>query len=365
MKKTHIKPLFTAILLIVSISGCNSENISSDAPIAEQTEAETASQDIAELSNLCWWHYFREGNYRSSLEVLDLTLELIELQDLHQIAEFYNRKGTLHNYLGNHKQSEFYLNRALAVTQINNGTLARFRTLRNLVALHALHYDTKNDATAIDVIAIVCDLLLFKQYENKLLAHKAQNAQYKQSSIVFLFITIVLIIALFVLAILFYRRKLQETSIIVRNYEELLKLKKEVRGQRKDTELEKSDASEKLASGIQKLFETEKLYRKPGLSVDDVAKRLQTSRRQLSNAISLHYQRNFVEYVNTFRVEEAIEMLKQQHEGGEYAYYTIEAIGKIVGFNHKSPFYSAFKRITGISPLEYMDNINEKEVENT
>ena len=368
MKKTHIKPLFIAILLIVSISGCNSENISSDAPIAEQTEAETVSQDIAELFDVRWWHYFREGDYRSSLKVLDLTLELIELQDLHQIAEFYNRKGTLHNYLGNYEQSEFYLNRVLEITQIDNGILTRLRALRNLVALYALYYDTENIATAIDVTAIVCDSLLFKQYEAKrtsnLLDQQAQNAQYKQSTIAFLSIIIVLIIALFVLAILFYRSKLHEAGITVRHYEELLKLKKEVREQQKDTDLEKIDAAEKLASDVQKLFEKEKLYKQQGLSVDDVAKKLQTSCRQLSNAISSHYQKNFIEYVNTFRVEEAIEMLKQQHEGGKYAHYTIEAIGKTVGFNHKSPFYAAFKRIIGVSPLEYMDNINEEEIEN-
>ena len=369
MKKAYIKPLFTIILLIVSISGCSSENISSDAPIAEQTEAETASQNIAELFDLRWWHYFREGDYWSSLEVLDLTLELLELQDLHQIIKFYNRKGALHKYLGNSEQSDFYFNRALEVAQVDNGMLARFRALRNLVALHALYYNTENAAAAIDITAIVCDSLLFKQYEiertNSLFAQQTQNAQDKRSAIISLVIIIVLIIALFALAILFYRSKLQETSITVRHYEELLKLKKEVRGQQKDTELEKIDASEKLAFDVQKLFETEQLYRQPGLIVDDVAKRLQTSCRQLSNAISRHYQRNFVEYVNTFRVEETIEILKQQHEGGKYAHYTIEAIGKMVGFNHKSPFYSAFKRITGVSPLEYMDNIHEKKIEDT
>jgi len=116
----------------------------------------------------------------------------------------------------------------------------------------------------------------------------------------------------------------------------------------------------KLVSDLQLLFETEKIYRQPGLSVDDVVQKLQTNSKYLSNAINQHCQKNFTEFVNTYRVEEAIEILKEQHEGGEYAHYTIQAIAESVGFNGRTAFYAAFKKVVGLTPTEYMGVINQQ-----
>ena len=80
-----------------------------------------------------------------------------------------------------------------------------------------------------------------------------------------------------------------------------------------------------------------------------------------------HYGKNFTGYVNTFRVEEAIEILKQQQEkGNKYANYTIQAIAEEVGFNGKSSFYLAFNQIIGVAPLEYINVLKaETESKNT
>ena len=37
--------------------------------------------------------------------------------------------------------------------------------------------------------------------------------------------------------------------------------------------------------------------------------------------------------------------------------YTIEAISKEAGFSTKSTFYRAFKKIHGVSPVEYLEKL--------
>ena len=368
MKTVCIKALFTATILITAANGCSRVNIYLDTPtdtdLVDHTEERTDSRHIVESSGARGWQYFWEGDYENSLEMFYLTLELVEAQDLSKIADYYKRLSLIHSRLGNNEQSECYLNKALKITQIDADTSTRIRAMRNFVALHASHSD---ETTADSETTDRNSLLIKQQYEaeqkNEMLAQRNENAQRKWNTIVFLIVTVVLITALLIIAVLFYQNKVREAAITVRHYEELLKLKKEARKQHKEPELEKTDAVEKLASDIQQLFETEKVYRQQGLNVDEIAKRLQTSSRQVSSAINQHYNKNFVEYVNTFRVEEAIEMLKQQGEGGKYAHITIQAIGEEVGFNHKSPFYAAFKRVVGVTPSEYIDNVNAKEKE--
>ena len=368
MKTVYIKLLLIAVASLLSIN----ESISLNTPNTKPTEARAYTQHIVERFATRWWYYFWAGDYRSSLKKLNLTLQLIELQDLHQIAEFYNRMGMLHNDLGNDKQAGFYFNRALEVVQVDSGTLARLRTLQSFLTLYASGGMEQFDGV-MDIGMSLRDSLILKQYGVKekleLLAQKTEGALRKRTTILLLIVIIGLIIALTVFVILFYRSEKRKTAIMkqeyaitVRHYEELLELKKQIKIQQNNSDNtdEKVDESKQLASDIQQLFETEKIYRQQGLSVDDVATRLQISSRLLSNTINQHYQKNFMEYVNTFRIEEAIEMLKQQNKGGKYAHFTIQAIGEEVGFNGKSTFYRTFSRIVGVTPSEYIENINAK-----
>ena len=356
-----MKVVLIAAILILSINGCSDKSMSLGTPTADHIKERT---NWLPTYSRCWWQYFWEGDYYNSLEILSRALELLELQDLYkQIAYYYSRVGRLHKQLGNDERAEYYFNKAISLTQADtgNGASERLRALRAFVTLHASRDSLEQFETTMD--AILDTLPLQQQYQvhynaaqSDKLTQQTEDVLRAHGVIFFLVIILLLVIALSIVAILFYRSKGLEAVITVRHYEELLKYKKETHNQRSSSE--KTDTSKQLASEIQKLFEIEKIYRQQGLSVDDVSKRIQTSSRQLSNVISQHYQKNFTEYANTFRVEEAIEMLKQQGEGGKYANYTIQAIGETVGFNGRSSFYTAFKRIIGVTPSEYMNVLN-------
>jgi AraC-like DNA-binding protein len=66
------------------------------------------------------------------------------------------------------------------------------------------------------------------------------------------------------------------------------------------------------------------------------------------------YQKNFFNYINDLRIAKAKKMLN----GDQHDKLSIEGIAKVVGFQSKSSFYTAFKKTTGITPTEYKAHLN-------
>jgi AraC-like DNA-binding protein len=94
---------------------------------------------------------------------------------------------------------------------------------------------------------------------------------------------------------------------------------------------------------------TEKLFTDPELSLNKLAQRLDISTNQLSQVINQHYQKNFYEFVNAFRVEEVIRIL----HSGALENTTMLGIGLDAGFNSKASFNRYFKKHTGRTPSDY------------
>lgn len=100
---------------------------------------------------------------------------------------------------------------------------------------------------------------------------------------------------------------------------------------------------------LNELMEAEKPYRHPDLSVSHLAEMLGTRPHVLSRVINDHYHKNFRDFVNTYRVEEFISLANNQ----QYKHYTFLALAQEVGFNSKSTFNLAFKKLTRQNPREY------------
>jgi len=93
---------------------------------------------------------------------------------------------------------------------------------------------------------------------------------------------------------------------------------------------------------------SEKPFLDSELTLAGLAERLAVPPRQLSQAINGGLGRNFLDFVNGFRVEEAKHYLEDPQEKR-----SILDIALLAGFNSKSAFYTAFKRQTGQTPSAY------------
>lgn len=92
-----------------------------------------------------------------------------------------------------------------------------------------------------------------------------------------------------------------------------------------------------------------KLYQDPGLHLDGLADSMGISTRSLSAMINGHYEQNFYDFVNGYRVRDA----QRQLEDPKLKSKTIQRILEDAGFNSKSTFNTFFKKVTGKTPSEY------------
>ncbi|CAM3425589.1 Helix-turn-helix domain-containing protein [Flavobacterium longum] len=100
---------------------------------------------------------------------------------------------------------------------------------------------------------------------------------------------------------------------------------------------------------LQKLLVDDRLFLKPTLTLDELAESLHLSKTHLSRTINAELGMGFPDYLNMLRVEEA----KSYLTNPDYAHYTLVAIGLEAGFNSKTTFNTAFKKVTSLTPSEY------------
>ncbi len=110
---------------------------------------------------------------------------------------------------------------------------------------------------------------------------------------------------------------------------------------------------EKLTdSAIQKVqqgMETQKLFLKQNLNIEEFSKRIHLPVKEVSAVINKHYGTNFFEFMNSYRVEEAKRLLGDS----QHAEMTVMDVLLHAGFNSKSAFHRFFNRLVGMSPTEY------------
>jgi AraC-like DNA-binding protein len=309
---------------------------------------------------------FEEKDYAGSLKMHYKALELANQQSAHmndpllRIYSIYEISRT-YRQLRALDKAILYASEALEIAQKSAVVHQQIYAYRNLAHIYAVKRDIEQFECFMEIERNLRDSLFTEQnakilrelqikYETEqkklLIVQQEKDIQHKVITIILLAIICFFI----VLVSLFQRRKIQNITRIVQQYETIQKNKKEAR---QLAEEKVADSTEKLAADLQHLFETEKIYRTQNLSIDDVAKMLSTKTVHLSQVISRVYLKNFSEYVNTYRVGEAAEMLKEQNKGGKYAHLTIQAVAEAVGFSSRTPFYAAFKQVVGVTPSEY------------
>lgn len=106
-----------------------------------------------------------------------------------------------------------------------------------------------------------------------------------------------------------------------------------------------------LASELEKCMSENKPYLNSELNLDMLAKSLEVHPKTLSQAINQVLGKNFSEYINSYRIEEAKSLLRNITDDQ----ITIMEIMYEVGFNSRSVFNRAFKNITGVTPSRYKE----------
>lgn len=107
---------------------------------------------------------------------------------------------------------------------------------------------------------------------------------------------------------------------------------------------------------VLKAMQQERLYAESGLTIGDLAERVSVQEYRLRKLInqSLHY-RNFNQFLNQYRIEEAARRLLDPAE----EHIPISSIALDVGYASLSSFNKAFKETHGVTPSVYRSGLAE------
>lgn len=101
---------------------------------------------------------------------------------------------------------------------------------------------------------------------------------------------------------------------------------------------------------IEQIVVNEKLYENQALSVYQLAELLHTHPKKISQVVNQGFGMNFNDYVNQQRVNAIIRKL----QAGEHGLQTLLSLAFESGFNSKSTFNRAFRKVTGQTPNEFI-----------
>jgi AraC-like DNA-binding protein/glycerol-3-phosphate cytidylyltransferase-like family protein len=113
--------------------------------------------------------------------------------------------------------------------------------------------------------------------------------------------------------------------------------------------VESKEVDIQLIVELEKLIYDKKIYTSSQLTLEKLAKKLNTNRTYLSEAINSHYQTNYSSWISNIRMSAARKLLIDPN----YDHYSIEGISKEVGFSSISSFNTLFKKFTGLTPSQF------------
>ena len=114
----------------------------------------------------------------------------------------------------------------------------------------------------------------------------------------------------------------------------------------------KTGEENKICETIKEAMEAGQYYLNQDLTLNEFAKEINKSPRLISNCINQSFGFNFNEWVNNYRVDKALDILKDKNK----VYLSIEGVGSDSGFKSRSAMYIAFKKKTGETPGYFRNN---------
>ena len=106
----------------------------------------------------------------------------------------------------------------------------------------------------------------------------------------------------------------------------------------------------KYSKELLQIMKDNKLYLDPDLSLKELASHLELPANYVSQLLNLGFQKNFSEFINTYRVKEfKTRVLLEENKG-----LTLMAVAYDSGFNSKTVFNTFFKKTEGITPNSYL-----------
>ncbi|HYG00815.1 MAG TPA: helix-turn-helix domain-containing protein [Chryseosolibacter sp.] len=116
----------------------------------------------------------------------------------------------------------------------------------------------------------------------------------------------------------------------------------------------KIEEADRIIKMLGDLMKNDKLYLDAGLTIDELSRRINTSRHHLSQVLNERLSRTYAEYIIDIRLEEACRRLR------DYPHFTIAAVALDSGFSSVSAFNESFKKKFQTTPSRFREQTLNK-----
>jgi len=189
--------------------------------------------------------------------------------------------------------------------------------------------------------------------ENDLI--KASAEQQKKMFLLLIFILIAISLFVIILTYIYLKLKKSYKQIVKKDTEVIIAEETIGKNIKKINDLKetKNSSEKEIATNIVRFMEEEKIFKDENLSVSVVAAYCNTNPKYISQIINTVFKQRFNSFVNEYRIKYACRLMLKKD-----LHYTIKAIGNEAGFKSNTTFINSFKENTGVTPSQYLKNLN-------
>ncbi len=304
--------------------------------------------------------YYDSGQYKKSISYADSAETILaQFGSVRPVSVLMQLKGYNLNKLGNYPKAEEYLLGSIdmfnSIEDYDNTLLSNFQLIllyhdwgkskkfaQYTTLYDSLHYKVneikiKENIEENEELNKVEKNILAVKHHAKLLEQK--NDDLKKLGIM----TGILVIGIMFIIMLYRNLQSSYRDLYEKNMRENLTVPCISKLEDKD------DKNLELYARVRELFEKEKLYMNPKITLTEIAEKLNSNENYISNAINKYSKTNLTGFINKYRIEEAKKHLAEAAVNNN----TIDRIAELSGFGNRVTFARVFKTMTNLSPSAF------------
>lgn len=340
---------------------------------------------LSNIFNNIGENYYRLGNYAKTEGYFNKARLLsVEIDDQEGVVYASINLGRTYTKLCDYSKADYYLNSGLQKAKKLNllkPMKEAYEGLSNIyvnkndykqaLKNYILFAQTKDSILNLDIATQLSDIQVKYDIEKKDQQIKLQEETLKNKNITLQYSLLggSLAFVALVLIVILYRKKNQAYKLLV--YQNLnVSGSKQLNigkvnlmddnekgiadpGNHNHTSLDE-EHKQLITECLIRLIEN-KVYLEPELTLKKLAEKCNTNRTYLSIVINEKYSSNFNTFINTLRIEEAKQILSNNHNGN----IPLKELYQKLGFSSYSTFNEAFKKCIGVTPAFYQNTIKE------
>jgi len=317
-----------------------------------------------------------QGNYARALALCDTAEQQIDTRDTPEryLAGIYKTRSDIFLLMGDRQQALVWLDKHQAIAEQHH--------IRDLLVLgeksycdyyhaigneaaeqkHQNAYLSKKDSLINQgKLLKASDLYFINQLQsvNKQAEQVAHNLRIWRWAVAAMAIVIMIIGCL----LFFLRRKNkqleEDRQQMYRKMQESISVDKSIHKYRKSPLNDNS--KDDLADRIEQVMHQTDVICKDDFTRDKLAEMVGSAPAHISQVINERFGMNFNQLLSEYRIKEACHRISDREN---YGNFTIEAIAASVGFKSRSNFAVTFKKITGLTPSQYLREAQKKRTTN-